>query len=225
MIRQEIAEARELQDKISLLLKEHGSELGPYKRAQCVKMSKDLRTQILQRDRTYQSRTVHAKDIGQIGERTEGPVVRDAAVLSGIRREAWQDVTPSQLRYVNAHYNEGKTMTEIAAEFGVNSSTVSRSLERARRHVRRYSTQCADARKAFEPYRENRCQETLEPLLAAAGCTDAQARYLIPRYIRFMTIPDIAAEFGVNASTVSRTIRRGERQLEKVLGGLWVRKI
>ena len=47
--------------------------------------------------------------------------------------------------------------------------------------------------------------------------SDKQRETLLAYYFRSMTIPQIAREQGVNKSTVSRTLRRGEEKLRKYL--------
>lgn len=44
-----------------------------------------------------------------------------------------------------------------------------------------------------------------------------QRETLLAYYFRSMTIPQIAMEQGVNKSTVSRTLRRGEEKIRKYL--------
>lgn len=47
--------------------------------------------------------------------------------------------------------------------------------------------------------------------------TDIQREVLLAYYIRELTIPQIAAERGVNKSTVSRTLHRAEKKLQRFL--------
>lgn len=53
------------------------------------------------------------------------------------------ELTQTQRAYLAAYYAEKKTIQEIAKEFGVDTSTVSRSLKRVRRnlaHVLQYTS-------------------------------------------------------------------------------------
>lgn len=55
--------------------------------------------------------------------------------LQRLRRrlpEAMADLTPRQLQMVRMQFDEGMTVTEIAQQLGVNKSSVSRCLQRAR---------------------------------------------------------------------------------------------
>ena len=47
--------------------------------------------------------------------------------------------------------------------------------------------------------------------------TDLQRQTLLAYYFQEQTIPQIAAERGVNKSTVSRTLRRAEEKLRRYL--------
>lgn len=53
-------------------------------------------------------------------------------------REVWKtELTPCQRNYFRAYYLEHRTMKEIAVQYGVTESTVSRTLHRARRRLQR----------------------------------------------------------------------------------------
>jgi len=53
-------------------------------------------------------------------------------------RLAWQrELTDCQRRYLTHYYRDTMTMREIAARYGVNTATVSRTLSRARNRLRR----------------------------------------------------------------------------------------
>lgn len=49
-----------------------------------------------------------------------------------LRRALEQELTPKQRLFVTMHYLENMSMTEIAREFGVNVSTVSRTVKRGK---------------------------------------------------------------------------------------------
>ena len=54
-----------------------------------------------------------------------------------LRRAREQELTPRQRQLLELHYDRRMSVTEIAAELGVNPSTVSRTLKRARERLRR----------------------------------------------------------------------------------------
>lgn len=58
------------------------------------------------------------------------------AILRAVRR-AWQnELTDCQRKYLLCYYRDTLTMREIAARYGVNIATVSRTLKRARNRLR-----------------------------------------------------------------------------------------
>lgn len=48
-----------------------------------------------------------------------------------------EELTPRQRQMLHMRFEEGKNITEIARELGVNKSTVSRTLHRAQRRLQR----------------------------------------------------------------------------------------
>ena len=48
-----------------------------------------------------------------------------------------QELTPRQRQMLTLYFDENKTMPQIAAELGVNCSTVSRTIRRARQRLHR----------------------------------------------------------------------------------------
>lgn len=60
-----------------------------------------------------------------------------ARVKKNLTRAIQNELTPRQQRTLLMYYSEGKTVVEIAAALGVNPSTVSRTLARARERLRR----------------------------------------------------------------------------------------
>lgn len=49
-----------------------------------------------------------------------------------------KELTPRQRKVLELHYEQGMSGVEIAEELGINPSTVSRTLSRARERLRRY---------------------------------------------------------------------------------------
>ncbi len=52
-------------------------------------------------------------------------------------RALHEDITEKQRKYLLLYYGEGKNMVEIGAEFGVDKSTVSRTIKRGEERLRR----------------------------------------------------------------------------------------
>lgn len=55
-----------------------------------------------------------------------------------LRQAREQELTPRQRQIVALYYDRGLTIPEIAGELGVNRSTVSRTLQRAKARLRRF---------------------------------------------------------------------------------------
>ena len=55
-----------------------------------------------------------------------------------LRRAREKELTPRQRQVLELHYDQKLSVTEIAQRLGVNPSTVSRTLRRARDRLRRY---------------------------------------------------------------------------------------
>lgn len=54
-----------------------------------------------------------------------------------------EELTEKQFQYINAYYAEGISMTEIAALYGVDRSTVSRTIGRARNRLKKILRYCS----------------------------------------------------------------------------------
>lgn len=61
------------------------------------------------------------------------------AMMAAVREE----LTPVQHRYATAYYVDRRKVSEIAAEYGVDKSTVSLTLKRARARLRRVLRYCS----------------------------------------------------------------------------------
>ena len=60
--------------------------------------------------------------------------------LKRMRRIMAEELTPRQRQVLEAYYLEGMHPAHIARRYGIHRSTVSRTLERARKRLRRYLT-------------------------------------------------------------------------------------
>lgn len=67
-----------------------------------------------------------------------GPRLPRQVQLKRVRRVIEEELTPLQRQTLVAYYFQEQTIPEIAAERGVNKSTVSRTLKRAEEKLRRY---------------------------------------------------------------------------------------
>ena len=58
-------------------------------------------------------------------------------LLRNLRAAVREELTPRQFQIVGMYYAGGMSMTAIAGELGISVSTVSRTLERGRKRLRR----------------------------------------------------------------------------------------
>lgn len=55
-----------------------------------------------------------------------------------LRRAREQELTPCQRQVLDMHFEQEMSVTQIARELGVNPSSVTRALQRAKERLRRY---------------------------------------------------------------------------------------
>ena len=67
-----------------------------------------------------------------------GPRLPKQMQLQRVRRVIQEELTPLQRETLTAYYFHRQTIPQIAADRGVNKSTVSRTLRRAENKLRRY---------------------------------------------------------------------------------------
>lgn len=68
----------------------------------------------------------------------EGPRLPRAVYIQRVNRVIEEEMTPLQRETILAYYIQNRKITEIAKDRGVHKSTVSRTLKRAERKLRRY---------------------------------------------------------------------------------------
>lgn len=66
-----------------------------------------------------------------------GPRMTRSMQKKRVRNVLENELTPHQRRTVIGYYLEGKNITQLAEEYGVNKSTVWRTLKRAEERMRR----------------------------------------------------------------------------------------
>lgn len=67
-----------------------------------------------------------------------GPRLPREVQLERVKRVIREELTPLQRETLTAHYFQKKTITQIAADRGVNKSTVCRTLQRAEERLQRF---------------------------------------------------------------------------------------
>ena len=113
----------------------------------------------------------------------------------------------------------GLSIKAIAAKLGLNTSTVSRTLRRAKARV------LAETERAMQQRRlqaeRPACLDMADPataLVILAALTAKQAVYLYLYYAEWLSLREIAALTGTDHSTILRTIQRALRNIGVVLG-------
>ena len=135
--------------------------------------------------------------------------------LQELVRTAMAMCTPLQSAYLRAYYAGGLTLDEIGERFGVDVSTVSRTLKRGRRRIEQYVRaklllgRCVDEKGRFD---------YMKFLNSAGILTERQKEMVYLILARDTSYRDIAGYIGRTPSTVSRTAER----VEDKLGGLAV---
>jgi len=130
-------------------------------------------------------------------------VQRGMSLLTGRQRQAFE------------LWQGGMGVTEIASELGVLPSTASRILGRAKR-VLREEAERGNRERSWGGTVDLSDPFTAKVLLSAV--TPKQAAYLYLYYSEWLSLRDIEALTGVDASGVLRAIQRGLRNIGGVLG-------
>ncbi len=67
-----------------------------------------------------------------------GPRMSRHMMMRRVQSVIDEELTEKQRRVVQGYYLEQKTMPQLAREYGVNKSTICRTLQRAERRMRRF---------------------------------------------------------------------------------------
>lgn len=136
---------------------------------------------------------------------------RQARLVQELVHAAAAACTPLQERYLHAYYAQELTLEEIGARFGVDASTVSRTLRRARQRMgnliraRLLLGRCVDGQGRFDYmlflHSVQLLTERQKEMVYLLLCPDASCR-------------DIARFIGRTPSTVKRTAGRVEEKLD-----------
>ena len=147
---------------------------------------------------------MHWNDLPAVGS---GRQMKQVAELV---RTAMGMCTELQLRYLDAYYNRRLTLEEIGERYGVDTSTVSRTLKRGRGRIEQYVTaklllsRCVDSGGRFD---------YMKFLNSASVLTERQKEMVYLILAKDTSYRDIAEYVGRTPSTVWRTADRVEEKL------------
>lgn len=114
-------------------------------------------------------------------------------------------------------YADGMTMTAIAQKLGVDKSTVSRTIKRAKKNISRIT----DAQQSIERLRDGNQLDMSDPeaarvLMGVLTAHQAVCFYLY--YSEWLSIRQIGQLLHIDHSTICRTIQRAVTRINDVLG-------
>ena len=122
------------------------------------------------------------------------------------------EMTARQRQVFTLLYRDGKRAPDVAAELGVDPSTIYRTARRAVEKLRRY----AEARELVRTcVRADGTVDVRRVVVETAFLTNRQKQVLILT-LNGLNGRQIGERLGVDRSTAARTLRRGERRLKKL---------
>ena len=153
------------------------------------------------------------EDTALDGEIGEGRARLAAAAVHGLDL-----LTPRQREMIKL-YLDGQSGKEIAALLGVNKSTVSRSLAKAKKKLREEAERAmTEARlRGEEALVDLANPEALRAVMLAM--TPKQTVYFYLYYSECLSLREIGELTGTHFSSIMRTIRRAMRNIGNLLGG------
>lgn len=143
----------------------------------------------------------------------EGRAQMRRAVVKGL-----DDLSPRQREMLEL-YLSGRNISAIAADLGVNKSTVSRNIARAKKNLREETERAMAEHKLLKG---GPLVDLLDPPAAKAvilALTPKQTVYFFLYYSECLTFRAIEELTGTDHAAIVRTVRRALRNLDKLLGG------
>ena len=135
-------------------------------------------------------------------------------MLKAVTR-SWEILTPKQ-RQIMELSQAGATQEQIAIRLGVNKSTDSRTLGRAKRSMREEAERSLQEQKLDARHLDMADPATAKVILSAM--TPKQAVYLYLYYSEWLSLREISELTKTDHSTIYRTICRALRNIGSVLG-------
>lgn len=156
--------------------------------------------------------------IDWVRQDTEGASAGARAELKRMLRDGLASVSSRQ-REILLLYAEGLKLTEIAHKLGVDESTVSRTLKRAKQNI----ASLTEVQQAIERLRDGNQLDMSDPEVAkllTSTLTTHQAVCFYLYYSEGLSIRQIGQLLHVGHSTICRTLQRAVTRINSVLGGV-----
>lgn len=129
------------------------------------------------------------------------------------------DRLPKRQRKALELHLSGRNIPQIAGDMGVNKSTVSRTLARARRNLREEAARAgAGARLLREGDRSVDLKDPAAARAVLLALTPKQTAYFYLYYSECMTLREIESLTGTDHAAILRTLRRALRNIGRLLG-------
>lgn len=136
-----------------------------------------------------------------------------AAMVRGLSR-----ITPRQREMLELYFS-GKKIPKIATALGLNRSTVSRTIARAKENLRNETERAVTAERLWGASARVDLRDPTAMNTLLLAMTTKQAVYFYLYYSEGLTCYQIGELTDTNRSTVSRTIRRGLQNIGTLFGG------
>ena len=139
------------------------------------------------------------------------------AALKNVLANSRELMTPRQWEIFEVWSKTGMSMEDISRRFGVNKSTVSRTLRRAKAAIQEEAERQSNGRKYLPSARLDMSDPNVSKIILAC-MTDTQAVYVYLYYGEWMTLREISALTGTDKSSIMRTIYRALANIGRYLG-------
>ncbi len=143
----------------------------------------------------------------------EGRAKMKAAAVHGLDL-----LTPRQREMFQLHLS-GRNIPEIARDLGVDKSTVSRTIARAKKRLREETLRAITEAKLLERSARVDLQDLAAAKAVLLAMSPKQTVYFYLYYSECLTMREIGALTGTSHAAISRTLRRALRNIGALLGG------
>lgn len=144
-------------------------------------------------------------------------IAEGRAELKNILANSRDLMTPRQWEIFEVWSKTGMSMDDIARRFGINTSTVSRTLRRAKAAIQEEAERQINGRKYLSSVRLDMSDPNVSKIVLAC-MTETQAVYMYLYYGEWMTLREISALTGTDKSSIMRAIYRALANIGRYLG-------